>query len=308
MKTDKSLSEKYQIAAQAIREADGLRIVAGAGMGTDSGLPYFDWFNILSKNRSRVGISRMNLNKYVASPESFVMRPTYAWGFYGHLLNLYRNTVPHDGFRLLREMAAELPHGAFVCTSNVGGHFQKAGFSEDNLFEISGSIHHHQCVNHCGLTQKTRFSWNSLSEIGNSSYNRLMWAADDFMPEIDLDKRQIISALPYCPKCGELARPNIRKCCGNEFNSNRHNIQNIRYNMWMGHIRKLVTISIEPDCNEICLFDMEKNGFLIRIQSWDDLWEGENFDANKEVVLKGDALEILRGIATVLHGVVAHEP
>ncbi len=39
MNTDEPLAEKIRRATQAIREADGLLITAGAGMGVDSGLP-----------------------------------------------------------------------------------------------------------------------------------------------------------------------------------------------------------------------------------------------------------------------------
>ena len=30
--------------------------------------------------------------------------PQLAWGFYGHRLNLYRVTEPHEGFAILRPM------------------------------------------------------------------------------------------------------------------------------------------------------------------------------------------------------------
>jgi NAD-dependent SIR2 family protein deacetylase len=33
----------------------------------------------------------------------------------------------------------------FIITSNVDGHFQKAGFSEDKILEIHGSINNNQC-------------------------------------------------------------------------------------------------------------------------------------------------------------------
>ena len=34
----------------------------------------------------------------------------------------------------------------FVVTSNVDGHFQKAGFSDDQIYECHVSIHHLQCT------------------------------------------------------------------------------------------------------------------------------------------------------------------
>jgi NAD-dependent SIR2 family protein deacetylase len=52
--------------------------------------------------------------------------PELAWGFYGHRLELYRRTTPHRGFGILRRLA-ERSGRFFVFTSNVDGHFQRAG-------------------------------------------------------------------------------------------------------------------------------------------------------------------------------------
>lgn len=72
--------------------------------------------------------------------------PHLAWGFYGHRLKLYRDTQPHAGFAILQRIASQMPHGAFVFTSNVDGQFQKAGFSEMQVCECHCSIHHLQCL------------------------------------------------------------------------------------------------------------------------------------------------------------------
>ena len=37
-----------------------------------------------------------------------------AWGFYGHRLNLYRKTVPNEGFNILHRWAQRMPAGWFV--------------------------------------------------------------------------------------------------------------------------------------------------------------------------------------------------
>jgi hypothetical protein len=61
--------------------------------------------------------------------EHGVDRPSRAWGFYGHRLNLYRKTVPHAGFDILRKWGEKMPLGYRVFTSNVDGQFQKEGSS-----------------------------------------------------------------------------------------------------------------------------------------------------------------------------------
>jgi NAD-dependent SIR2 family protein deacetylase len=85
----------------------------------------------------------------IANPAAFASQPRLAWGFYGHRLQLYRRTVPHEGFQILRQIGERLPHGAHVFTSNVDGQFQKAGFAEDRVSECHGSIHHLQCLDGC---------------------------------------------------------------------------------------------------------------------------------------------------------------
>ncbi|RJQ78462.1 NAD-dependent protein deacetylase [Pseudonocardiaceae bacterium YIM PH 21723] len=172
-------------AAELIASADGLLICAGAGMGVDSGLPDFrgdEGFWRAYPPYARVGMRFEEL----ADPIHFIDDPRLAWGFYGHRLHLYRDTVPHDGFRLLRDWAANKELGAMVFTSNVDGAFQKAGFAEDLVVECHGSIHHLQCQRDCPD----------------------IWSADPFDIEVDESTMRATGALPSCD-CDDPARPNI---------------------------------------------------------------------------------------------------
>lgn len=176
-----------QQAADAIRNADALLICAGAGIGVDSGLPDFrgdDGFWKAYPPLREAGISFTQ----IASPDMFYNDPALAWGFYGHRLNLYRATVPHHGFTLLKEWADAKPFGGFVFTSNVDGQFQKAGFDAGRIAECHGSIHHLQCLYGC--------SWD-------------IWSAEDDGVAVDEQTMTAISSLPRCPKCLKLARPNV---------------------------------------------------------------------------------------------------
>ena len=113
----------FSRAAEAIQSAKHIYITAGAGMGVDSGLPDF---------RGDEGFWRAYpaLRGYpfqqMANPQWFIKDPTRAWGFYGHRLNLYRSTTPHDGYNVLRKWANQKDY--FVFTSNVDGAFQKGRF------------------------------------------------------------------------------------------------------------------------------------------------------------------------------------
>src|ERR1700739_3955572 len=89
-------------AAQAILDSEALLIGAGAGMGVDSGLP--DFRGDQGFWRAYPPYEKLGLNFAArASPRCSRAAPPLAWGFYGHRLNLYRATRPHDGFRILRE-------------------------------------------------------------------------------------------------------------------------------------------------------------------------------------------------------------
>ena len=174
-------------AAELIAGAPALLVCAGAGMGVDSGLPDFrgdEGFWRAYPPYARLGLSFVE----VADPEHFAADPALAWGFYGHRMALYRATVPHDGFRLLRDWGARAPRGVRVFTSNVDGQFQTAGFPDEHVAEVHGSIHHLQCSAPC---------------------NDNIWPADDLHVIIDEETMRARPPLPRCPDCGELARPNI---------------------------------------------------------------------------------------------------
>lgn len=137
--TASTVSEEFILqAARAIAEADALLIGAGAGMGVDSGLPDFrdheGFWKAYPPFRGRSFASMSN-------PAWFDHGPEQAWGFFGHRLNLYRDTPPHAGFEIVRRWAESRPAGYFVFTSNVDGHFARADFDEDRILECHGSIH-----------------------------------------------------------------------------------------------------------------------------------------------------------------------
>ncbi len=198
-------------AAGVIAEAEALLITAGAGMGVDSGLPDFrgneGFWNAYPPYR-KLGKGFVEM----ANPEGFSRDPAFAWGFYGHRLNLYRESEPHEGFETLRKWADEMPRGSFVMTSNVDGHFQRSEFSEDQIYEVHGSIHYLQCTRPC-----------SRQEI---------WSAEDLHIEVDPETMRAAGSLPRCP-CGEIARPNILMFGDWSYLEKRNEVQRRRLQDWL---------------------------------------------------------------------------
>jgi NAD-dependent SIR2 family protein deacetylase len=179
------LEERFQQAATVIHNAKALVITAGAGMGVDSGLPDFrgdhGFWNAYPMYE-RLGLSFVE----AANPGHFERDPAFGWGFYGHRTNLYRETVPHAGFTLLRQWAARFGLDWFVVTSNVDGQFQKAGFASENILEVHGSIHHLQCTKPCSPA---------------------IWENNETIP-VDFATMRA-RHIPKCIRCGAAARPNI---------------------------------------------------------------------------------------------------
>jgi NAD-dependent SIR2 family protein deacetylase len=68
-----------------------------------------------------------------------------------HRYNIYKEKSPHYGFHRLLKLAERVKEGNYFCvTSNVDGHFQRAGFPNKKISEIHGSISHYQC-NKCRI-------------------------------------------------------------------------------------------------------------------------------------------------------------
>ena len=98
-----NLEENIKTAKQYIEDADAILITAGAGMGVDSGLP--DFRGTEGFWEAYPVIKELNLSfEEMANPEWFSSNPKLAWAFYGHRLNLYRDTVPHKGFKMLLDI------------------------------------------------------------------------------------------------------------------------------------------------------------------------------------------------------------
>lgn len=217
-----NLPADFDRAAGLLQQADGLVIAAGAGLGIDSGLPDFRGNEGFWRAYPALGAARLDFTE-AASPATFRRDPALAWGFYGHRLALYRRTVPHAGFALLRQWAQALPHGAFVFTSNVDGQFQRAGFEADALHECHGSIHWLQCLRPC---------------------SDAVWPADVLDPDIDAAACRWRGALPACPRCGGLARPNILMFGDGAWLAARYEAQAARLARWLDEVRRPLVVEI----------------------------------------------------------------
>lgn len=183
-------------------------------MGVDSGLPDFRGTEGFWK--AYPAYAKLGLDfAAMANPRWFHSDPELAWGFYGHRLELYRATAPHRGFELLRTWASRMKHGAFIYTSNVDGQFQKAGFPEDRILEVHGSIHFGQCLGSCeGIRSLERYA-----------------------VKVDPETFRAWQPLPSCPDCGTLLRPNILMFGDGGWDASRTEDQAQRLSAWLDRVK-----------------------------------------------------------------------
>ncbi|HEY3471827.1 MAG TPA: Sir2 family NAD-dependent protein deacetylase [Amycolatopsis sp.] len=265
------MSDALDRAAELLDGAGALLICAGAGMGVDSGLPDFrggEGFWRAYPPYARLGLRFEEL----ADPRHFADDPELAWGFYGHRLDLYRKTVPHDGFRLLLSFGSRLPGGVRVFTSNVDGQFQVAGF--EHVAEAHGSIHHLQCLDRC---------------------------SDDIRPadvevEIDPETMRAVPPLPSCPRCGGLARPNILMFGDYDWVPDRSQAQLDELTAWRRTARDLVVVELGagravPTVRRYSELASAATGALIRINPREP-----EIRHNRGVSIPAGALETLTAL------------
>lgn len=215
-------SHVIQRAAERIAQADALVITAGAGMGVDSGLPDFRGREGFWRAYPALAAAGIDFED-IADPDGFRRHIERSWGFYGHRLNLYRSTIPHPGFALLRRWGEAKPRGFTVFTSNVDGQFQRSGFPESNIHECHGSIHYLQCIVPCSPK---------------------IWPTEKFKPETDDEACLLLNDWPKCPTCYQPARPNVLMFGDGEWLESRQQLQAEAKRHWLAKVQNPVVIEI----------------------------------------------------------------
>lgn len=214
--------------------ADGIIILAGAGMGVDSGLPDF---------RGSDGMWTKAKEDFVthATARGFDDDPVSAWNFYISRIIRYRDADPHDGYhRLLQALNA---HGKdyFVVTSNVDGHFHKTGYDPRRIYEIHGDLRHAQCKQPC---------------------TRDVYPMPAFTATVASEDE-----IPRCPRCQHILRPNVMMFSDTSLVWKNIDQGEDRYRSWAAAKMNLLGIEIGAGTviPSIRYFGEERTAALIRI-------------------------------------------
>ena len=249
-------------------------------MGVDSGLP--DFRGSEGFWRAYPPFRALGLSFYeLADPRWFAENPRQAWGFYGHRMNLYRATVPHGGFQILKRWSDEKQYGSFVFTSNVDCHFQAAGYDPDRIVECHGSFRAMQCSKPCCDT---------------------LWSSESVQVSVDDTTMLADEPLPKCKFCGTTARPNILMFNDGKWIETNTEIQELRLRSWIASVPRGETVVVEMGAGtavpSVRRFSerlvQQRHAKLIRINP------RESKGTLVDVSIAAGALETLRAIDTEL--------
>ena len=123
-------------------DADGVLILAGAGMSVESGIPDF---------RGKSGLWTAEKDNFIkfSSGDAWHKLPLEAWNFYIARFLTSISLEPHRGYYDLKNMLDSLGKDTYVMTSNVDQHFEKAGYTTDKIYSIHGDLKNIQCSKKC---------------------------------------------------------------------------------------------------------------------------------------------------------------
>lgn len=178
----------YQKVYQKITEAEAIVIGAGSGLSAAAGLTYS---GERFKKYFRDYIDHYHLtDMYSAGFYPFDSLETY-WGYWSK--HVFHNRYQPEALPLYKELLSLVEEkNYFIITTNVDHQFQKTGFDKRRLFYTQGDY---------GLFQCSRACHNKTYE--NES---LIMQMVHQQSQFKIPKHLI----PYCPKCGQPMRVNLR--------------------------------------------------------------------------------------------------
>ncbi len=121
----------------ALRQADAVAVLTGAGMSAESGVPTF---------RGPEGLWQGRQPEELATPLAFRKDPEQVWEFYDRRRTLLAKCRPNDGHRALVRLEQLVPEFNLI-TQNVDGLHAAAGSRQ--VLEVHGNIWRVRCTGGC---------------------------------------------------------------------------------------------------------------------------------------------------------------
>ncbi|KAL6066950.1 NAD-dependent deacetylase, variant 2 [Balamuthia mandrillaris] len=205
-------------------------------------------------------------------------------------MNMYRRVPPHAGFSVLLDIVKQKDNNYFIFTSNVDGHFQKAGFDDNKIVEYHGSIHHWQCHTHC----------NKRNQI---------WDASHINIAVDEEEMTAFEPFPDCPHCSDLPRPNILMFDDKGWIPRRTRQQQLLYDKWLKQIRedKVPLVILEFGAgnsvptvrynSEFTVSVLRPHAKLVRVNRWESQVP---YNSEDYIAVESGALQALLALRSLL--------
>ncbi|MCP5425012.1 MAG: NAD-dependent deacylase [Gammaproteobacteria bacterium] len=119
---------------QALRAAQRVAVLTGAGISAESGVPTF--------REAQTGLWAQYDPQQLATPEAFQANPKLVWDWYAWRRKLVRAVEPNLGHHALVSLEQRLPHLTLI-TQNVDGLHRRAG--SRNILELHGDLFATRC-------------------------------------------------------------------------------------------------------------------------------------------------------------------
>ncbi len=170
----KQMNEAIKRAVEAIRGADYLIALTGAGISKESNVPTF---------RGEDGLWKQYNAMDLATPQAFQRDPDLVWQWYAWRQNLISSCQPNPAHQTL----AKWQHIGLLkalITQNVDGLHRRAGSSD--LLEVHGNLWATRCTacSHTGYLTEPAGDTPICPECGNLLRPSVVWFGESLDPEV----------------------------------------------------------------------------------------------------------------------------
>ncbi len=122
-------------AAAALRKAERMLVITGAGLSADSGLPTYRGLGGLYNGVTSEGIAI----EIALSGPMLRNNPALCWKYLAQLGTACLGAQPNDAHRAIARLQQAMP-GCWVLTQNIDGYHLAAGSPAQRLIEIHGQL------------------------------------------------------------------------------------------------------------------------------------------------------------------------
>jgi NAD-dependent SIR2 family protein deacetylase len=221
--------DNIELAIELIKSAEMFIVGIGSGMTSAGGLCYTDTQLALKWYPEYFALGKKSILDIMSNFWPTILtekNATAFWGFWAkHIYHIrYESDVlqPYtDLFTLLKNKRY------FICSTNVDGQLEKAGFDGNDIFAPQGDYALFQCQKACS------------QEVYNNR-NQIYTMLENMTSSTEIRRADI----PLCPTCGSLMVPNLR--CDNNFVEAAHVQKNaVRYNEYLEETSKKICVLLE---------------------------------------------------------------